>query len=190
MKTNKKALSLIMLSASFALACEQEAFVEGPVNFESEGAQQVRLRACQQDWDIGARKGSAEETQNATLLWSVSPYQILVPKTGRGFAKLNIDAPHYDWLVYTTSDVQLDAIDGPPLTYNGPVEECPELDLVEYGAHQEDRRYWMMQLDAQNSTHVKFYSGLAATDHSDPEEAGHAGHLLDGDEHAPGHGGH
>ena len=72
----------------------------------------------------------------------MSPYQVLIPSSGTGHVKVNVDAPHYDWLVYTTEDVALEQLDGPELEYNGLVEECPELGLVEYGAHHPERMPW------------------------------------------------
>lgn len=183
----KIGFTFVCLAAGFVVGC---ADTEGPVNFESEGAEVVRQRVCAQDWDAAARKGAAAETFNASTLWSVSPYQVLVPSTGAGFTKLNVDAPHYDWLLYTTSDVRLANIDGPQLAYNGPVRECPELDLVEYGAHHPELTAWMLRIDGDRLSRARFYAGLAATDHSDPDQAGHAGHDLSGDENAPDHAGH
>jgi len=186
-----------MRTYRFTIACLGAAFIvgcggsdEGPVDFGSEGAELVRQRVCSQDWETAARKGTGAETYNASTVWSVSPYQLLVPSTGEGFVSLNVDAPHYDWLLYTTSDVRLTALDGPDLAFNGSVRECPELDLVEYGVHHQELVSWLVRVDGAALARAKFYAGLAATPHSDPDEAGHAGHDLSGDGEAPDHGGH
>jgi len=177
----------MMLGGSF-LACGESGLEEGPVDFDSAGARVVRLRACSQEWEASARKGAGAEAFNASTLWSVSPYQVLVPATGTGYVKLNIDAPHYDWLVYLPSSVDLESVDGPELEYGGPVEECPELGLTEYGVHHTRLRSWLLEVKGAGTSRVRFYAGLAATDHSDPHDAGHAGHDLSGDENAPDHG--
>jgi hypothetical protein len=192
MISNKNILVSLGLSTGLLVlpGCQAQGFEEGPVDFDSDGAKAVRERACGQDWVLAARKGAAAETHNASMIWSVSPYQVLVPRTGTGYVNINVDAPHYDWLVYTTSDVDIEALAGPELEYGGPVEECPELDLLQYGAHHIDLNAWEMRLDAEEGSRARIYVGLAATDHSDPNAAGHAGHDLSGDEHAPGHGGH
>lgn len=171
------------LVAGLAACDAQHQFREGPVDFDSPGAKTVRQRACAQDWTNSARKGAGAETHNASLVWSVSPYQLLIPSTGTGFTKLNVDAPHYDWLVYLPADYRVEALDGPALEYSGPVEECPDQNLVEYGAHHTGLNSWMLRIDGERLSRARFYAGLAATDHSDPEDAGHAGHDLDGDGH-------
>jgi hypothetical protein len=188
--TRKYRFTSLCLLVGLTLACESQEFREGPVDFDSEGAQTVRHRVCAQDWESAARKGSAAETYNATTIWSVSPYQIMLPGTGAGFFKVNVDAPHYDWLLYTTSDVELSSLEAAALEYNGPVKECPEQGLIEYGVHHTGLMDWPLRVDGNEFSRVRFYAGLAATDHSDPDAAGHAGHDLSGDENAPNHGGH
>ena len=142
-------------------------------------SERVRQAVCDQDWETAARKGSGAEIENASLLWSVSPYHLLVPSTGEGDTKLNIDAPHYDWLIYTTADVELESVDAPSLTLNGPLERCPELQLVEYYAHHETRSEWHLRLRGAGMSRALFYAGLVRTDHSDPSDAGHASHLFE-----------
>ena len=187
---NKYAFAKFCLVAVFVVGCGKSGIDEDHVDFSSEGAQTVRERVCSQDWETATRKGSGAEAHNASLLWSVSPYQVLVPKTGEGYVQVNVDAPHYDWLLYTTSDVTLSALDGPELKLNGPVKECPEMGLIEYGAHHQEVSQWAVRMGGEKFSRARFYAGLAATDHSDPDEAGHAGHDLSGDENAPDHGGH
>lgn len=138
----------------------------------------IRQAACAQDWDNAARKGSGAEMQNASLLWSVSPYHLLVPATGTGYTRLNIDTPHYDWLIYTTATMSLESLAEPSIRFNGPVEDCPDLNLVEYYVHHEVRTEWYLQLTGEPMSRALFYAGLLETDHSDPNDAGHASHLF------------
>lgn len=142
-------------------------------------AASVRQTLCAQNWDTAARKGSGAEPENASLLWSVSPYHLLVPSTGEGYTRLNIDAPHYDWLIYTTADVDIASIGGPSVKFSGPVEECPELNLVEYYAHHEVRAEWHLRLRGEAMSRALFYAGLVETEHSDPNDAGHASHIFE-----------
>ena len=123
-------------------------------------------------------------------LWSVSPYLILIPSTGVGHVNINIDAAHFDWLIYTTSNVDITTITGPQWVYNGPVQECPERGLVEYGVHHSEAILHAVALRAAPLSRVFFYAGLAPTDHSDLNSAGHAGHTLTGDGQVPSHSGH
>jgi hypothetical protein len=183
----KNGFASLGLLAGLLIGCGGE---EGPVDFDSEAARVVREQACSQDWSTAARKGAGAETYNASTLWSVSPYQVLVPSTGVGFVRLNVDTPHYDWLLYTTADVQLDNLDGPALESNGPVAACPELGLVEYGAHQHALMSWSLQMGGEPLSRARFYAGVAGTDHSDPDEADHAGHDVSDDSDAPAHGDH
>jgi hypothetical protein len=184
-------LALVSLAL---VACQKDEVVdvpvEGPVDFSSSGAAAAREAACTQNYDAGARKGAGAEEFNASMLWSVSPYLVLVPKTGEGYVTVNVDAPHYDWLLYTTSDVKIESQSGPAITFNGAVEECPDLDLVEYGLHHPALNSWSLLLRGEALSRAHFYAGLAATDHSDPNQAGHAGHRLDGDGNVPDHGDH
>ncbi len=185
-------LAITAFAVGLFVGCGESAEgpLEGPVDFTSHGAHLVRQAACAQDYENGARKGAGAEDYNASTLWSVSPYLVLVPSEGEGYVNVNVDAPHYDWLVYTTSDVDIESMDGPDLEYGGPVTECPELDLVEYGAHHEELTNWQLRMRAEPMSRAHFYAGLAATEHSDPEKAGHAGHDLTGDSDAPDHGVH
>lgn len=189
MQRQQHAVFVALLLAATAGCGEEEGFVEGPVDFQSAGAQSVRHKVCGQDWDNAARKGAGAEDYNASTLWSVSPYQVLVPSTGEGHVLLNVDAPHFDWLIYTAAETDLEVLDGPEVVFNGPVEECPELGLVEYGVHHPELTSWPLVLAAEPMSRAQFYAGLATTDHSDLSKAGHAGHDLTGDADAPGHGG-
>jgi hypothetical protein len=185
-------LGLAILS-SMLFACDGrgvEGPIEGPVDFNSPAAAVVREAACAASYDTGARKGAAAEAVNASTLWSVSPYMVLVPSAGEGHVRLNVDAPHFDWLLYTTSDFAIDNIDGPDIEFNGAVKECPELDLVEYGVHHPELTSWSLVLEGEGLARAHFYAGLAPTEHSDLSQAGHAGHSLNGEAHVPNHGDH
>jgi hypothetical protein len=175
------------LLAGLLVGCGGE---EGPVDFGSEAAQDVRERACSQDWSTAARKGAGAETYNASTLWSTSPYQVLVPSAGVGFVQLNVDTPHYDWLLYTTADVQLESLGGPALESNGPVAMCPELGLTEYGAHHHALISWPLRMDGEPLSRGRFYAGIAATDHSDPDEADHVAHDESDESDGPDHDDH
>lgn len=185
-------IALLLCSTALLVACQEGDNMpsETHVDFASTGAAAARAAACSQDYDTAARKGAGAEDYNATTLWSVSPYLVLVPSTGEGHVVLNVDAKHYDWLLYTTSDVELESAGGPDIVFNGPVQECPEFGLMEYGVHHTDHATWPLLLRADGLSRVHFYAGLAATPHSDPTEAGHAGHNLDGDSGVPDHGDH
>ena len=173
------ALGLTLLSISVLSGCgEERAQPQGRANPNPDQSERVRQMVCEQNWSEAARKGSGAEIENASILWSVSPYHLLVPSTGEGYTRLNIDAPHYDWLIYTTADVELESVDKPALIFNGPLERCPELQLVEYYVHHEVRTEWHLRLRGAAMSRALFYAGLVETEHSDPEDAGHAAHLL------------
>jgi len=151
------------------------------VDFSSAGVAAARASACAQTFDNPTRVGAAAEVGNAPNLWSVSPYLILIPAGGEGFVSLNIDAVHFDWLVYTTSDVTIEGLGGPPLELGGAVAECPAQDLVEYGGHHHEIIGWPLKLNGQAGSRAQVFAALSGTEHSDPDAAGHAGHNLSGD---------
>jgi len=155
------------------------------VDFRSEGATVARLEACGAEFGSGAHVGSALDRSSAPTLWSVSPYMVLLPADGVGHVTLNVDAPHFDWLLFTDADVLLESLEGPEATSNGILDGCAEPRLAEYGAHHHERIYWPLRLTGEPGTRVHLYAALSATPHSDPSLAGHAGHDdgADGHEH-------
>lgn len=151
------------------------------VDFDSVGAGDVRASACAQTFENPARIGAGAELLTAPNLWSVSPYLVLIPASGEGYVSLNIDALHFDWLLYTTSDVTIEGLDGPLLESGGTVAQCPGQDLVEYGGHHHEIIDWPLRLRGEPGSRAKFFAALSGTEHSDPDAAGHAGHNLSGD---------
>ncbi|MDH5673143.1 MAG: hypothetical protein OEZ06_13390 [Myxococcales bacterium] len=173
---------ILLLSACAARASQ----VGEQVDFDSPQVAALRQTSCSQDFEAATRIGAAAAPENASGLWSVSPYQVLLPQSGEGYVMVHIDAPHFDWLLYTSASATLESLDEPALEFGGDVEVCGEPALVEYGLHPPEPSGWPLRIVGEPGTRVLFYAGLAQTDHSDPSQAGHAGHDLSGDVGAGG----